>query len=96
MQGNNDLVFEATQAEVGLGEEVARTCRKVSELEPTKFALECLQATFPVILGAGVVGQEFSEVSVEVVEEQRIDNPVNVGDARVVHTALASGLRVQG
>src|SRR5699024_3249103 len=84
---------QPAQAQVGLGQKVARTAGRVKEGQRSELALKGAQ---PGVFGALDRDRaDFIQLRFQIVQKQWIDDLVNVLNARVVHPAVAAGFRAK-
>lgn len=87
------VVFEAAQADISLGEEVATAAGRVEEGEAGEFILIGFQRLLTLLLYGDLLdGVEFLA---QRVEKQRVDDFMNVLDRGIVHAAGSACFRVQ-
>ena len=84
---SDDLVLEATEREISFGQEVPRTARGIEEFEIGEFELKAFQLFSTDIFAFASDG---GELVGEVVEEERVDDFMNVGDGSIMHAALTT------
>ena len=87
------LVLQPSEAEVGLGEEVARSTGGIEEGQLGQLLLKRLQPFPPRLLHLHF--PDLLQLFLEAVEEEGIDDLVDVLDAGVMHASRAACLRVQ-
>ena len=95
VQIGEDPVLDAAQFQIRFGQEVAGTAGWVEESEVGYLVVEFVER-----VGAGAAcdrpGLRPLEFGFQTVEEQRVDEPVDVLDGRVVHAAFASFVMAEG
>ena len=95
VQIGEDPVLDATQFQIGFGQEVAGPAGGVEEPEAGDFVMQLVER-----VGAGPAGDRPGlrplEFRFQPVEEQRVDEPVDVLDGRVVHASLAPFVMAEG
>ena len=89
-------VLQLAQLEERLGQEVARPARRVKELEGRELVLIRGQTVAPRLLPERLVVLDGLELRLQLVEEQRVDQPVDVLHRRVVHAFLTSFPMTEG
>ena len=95
VQIGEDPVLDATQFQIGFGQEVAGPAGGVEEPEAGDFVMQLVER-----VGAGTAcdrpGLRPLEFRFQPVEEQRVDETVDVLDGRVVHASLAPFVMAEG
>lgn len=95
VQIGEDPVLDATQFQIGFGQEVAGPAGGVEEPEAGDFVMQLVER-----VGAGTAcdrpGLRPLEFGFQTVEEQRVDEPVDVLDGRVVHASPAPFVMAEG
>ena len=86
VQFSDHFIFETTERQKGFGEEIAGAARGIEEGERCQFELKLFELDF-FILAFAPDGLKFI---VEVVEKERIDDAMNIFDARIMHAARPS------
>lgn len=95
-QVGDDAVLQFAQPQIRFGQEVARTARRIEEVQRGEPVLERFEPVLAGPLAKRLVVFDTVELGREIVEEERVDDLVDVPDGGVVHASLAALVVAEG
>ena len=87
------LVLQPSETSIRLRQEITRPARRIKELKPGNLLLES-NSPLPLELSHGS-GTDIGQLSLKIIQEQRINHLVNILNAGIVHAAGTASLRIK-